>query len=64
SRQIYRECSFGYAIQKAMLENFRKNLPIEGNDALMKKETFQEGMNIMNLTENDILFEDFAPRDK
>ena len=62
SRQIYRECSFGYAIQKAMLENFKKNLPIEGNDALMKKETFQEGMNIMGLDESDILFEDFAPR--
>ena len=45
-----------------MLENFKKNLPIEGNDALMKKETFQEGMNIMGLDESDILFEDFAPR--
>ena len=64
NRQIYRECSFGYALQKEMLETFRKNLPIDGNDALLKKETFQEGMNIMNLTENDILFEDFAPRDK
>lgn len=63
-RQIYRECSFGYALQKAMLEDFRRITPIEGNDALMKKETFQEGMKIMNLDESDVLFEDFAPRDK
>jgi len=56
-----RYAAFNIAAQKRMFEEMRQLIVLEGNSCILKKQTFQIGMQILEYPEQDIRYEDFMP---